>query len=527
MRRSDGTNLLKSEGTKIAIAVTLLVLLGVGLRLATVPTSFAWLDEANSILGASRSPGDIIVWLRTQENGPPLFIYLLHYWIQLFGDRDVVCSLMPLAFSVLTPICLYFLSRELFGTRAAVWAVFLSSVNVRSIKMASYIRFYSLLELLTTLSYLLFFRMMNRKKHFWLYSLICVIGIYEHYYFAFVIFSQLAICLAFYRKRFPLLLGTTCIVAAMFSPWLPIAIEQFGSGANSWLRVVTGPEQYSAWLYSAIFIHSGIFQLFSPVLRLTFYTFVGAFLVAWAVRIIVCRERVPRDQESIRIYSIVAAYLLCVGLPIFISMAKPIYEPGRYDIIGLPLLILFFSWAFSKIKNRWSILLLILFYLAQTFSYQLKCRRPTPPAPCGSYLPPFNDKVIARKLSRIISPDDVIIYSGLSRLSTEYYLGQYGVRVKRTFMFPKQLENHPGWLDLDGLLADTGSLEGEARSIADSVLETGAPRIYLFDGYHDRAISNYLVNEMDRRFTRDRTYDWNGSFYNMIRVYTTGPPGNR
>jgi len=492
----------------------------------TVPTSSVWLDEANSIVGASKSLPGIVEFLHTIENGPPLFYFILHFWIKLFGNSDVACALMPLLFSVLTPLCLFFLARDLFGTKTAIWATFLSSVNVRSIEAATYIRFYSLLELLVAVSFLTFFKMVKQKGYFVLYVLISVLGIYEHYYFAFVILSQFVICLLFHKKRLPSMIGALCLVIASFSPWIPIALKQFDMGANTWLNVVPDAGHLAKLFYRALFQDSGIF-LKNPghILNLTTSAFALIFLVTWVARAILYRKTVSADKEFVAVSSVMIAYMLCVVLPLFISMVRPIYEPGRYDMVGMPLLILFFSWVFSKVKNKWIILFLLLFYSIKTTGYQIReYRIPFTDRFQGKL---FSDKLSVKKLSMVIEADDVLVHAGLSKLATEYYLNQYGVTVRESFMFPLQLENHPCWCDMDKLLANTRSLENDARSVADAVGEVATSRIYVFRGWYHDAISNYLINEMDKRFSLEKIYEFSGSFYREVRVYTTNKATDR
>src|SRR5262245_39832042 len=46
-----------------------------------------WLDEACTVLTASQSPGGIIQALH-EDGNPPLYYFLLHLWIAVFGDGE-------------------------------------------------------------------------------------------------------------------------------------------------------------------------------------------------------------------------------------------------------------------------------------------------------------------------------------------------------------------------------------------------------------------------------------------------------
>src|SRR3546814_973286 len=63
-------------------------LVAVGMVLRFVTTSPLWLDEALSVNIASLPLGDIGDALR-QDGHPPLYYWLLHGWMSVFGDGDV------------------------------------------------------------------------------------------------------------------------------------------------------------------------------------------------------------------------------------------------------------------------------------------------------------------------------------------------------------------------------------------------------------------------------------------------------
>ncbi|MCX6340342.1 MAG: glycosyltransferase family 39 protein [Candidatus Aureabacteria bacterium] len=502
---------------RVSLLLAGILALGVLLRMLTLPASFVWLDEANSILGASQGLPGLIHFMRTQENGPPLFQIILHCWIRLWGDRDVVCAMLPLIFSSLTPLLLFFLSRDLFGTRAGLWAVFLSSVNTVSIEEATNIRHNSLLELLTVLSFLFYFRMLKLRRAFWPYLLVCVLGIYTHYYFAFVIISQLLLSAIFFRKRLLLSCGSLCLVGIVFAPWIPFLLSQLGNGANSWLPVVSDLRVLGRFLYEAFIEDSGMFaQRDIPLIKhhgISFLLALPLFCIAFTT--IVRGMRSPLEERK-RVYALIVAYIASVWVPIVISMAKPIYAPHRYDIIGLPMIILFFSWVFSRVNTRSLTLLVASYYLINAMAFLLR-----DPAPHT-----YHDKENASRLASIMKPDDVLVFIGQGKLGTEYYLKHYGITIKDSFVFPLQVAEHPCWIDRDRLWMNAGKLGEEAHSIAEAVQHAAISRIFLFNPgqeWFPKALSKQMLQQMDSRFGHETTLPLNGFYYDEIRVYTVIP----
>ena len=69
------------------ILLFLIVLLGLGLRLYGLDAQSLWYDEGFSVYLARMDLGEITA--RTAADiQPPLYYYLLHGWIQIFGDGE-------------------------------------------------------------------------------------------------------------------------------------------------------------------------------------------------------------------------------------------------------------------------------------------------------------------------------------------------------------------------------------------------------------------------------------------------------
>jgi uncharacterized membrane protein len=50
-----------------------------------------WLDETFSVWMASHSVADMLQWIVTIDQHPPLYYLLLHYWIASAGIRPIMC----------------------------------------------------------------------------------------------------------------------------------------------------------------------------------------------------------------------------------------------------------------------------------------------------------------------------------------------------------------------------------------------------------------------------------------------------
>src|SRR5215213_2341166 len=101
--------------------VALLFIVALALRLYAIERQSLWGDEGSSISLASRSLAQIV---RDTANDahPPLYFWVLHFWIRMFGTSVfAVRSLSALCGALMVSIT-YILGRRWFGHPAAVVA---------------------------------------------------------------------------------------------------------------------------------------------------------------------------------------------------------------------------------------------------------------------------------------------------------------------------------------------------------------------------------------------------------------------
>ena len=101
----------------VAIGVALVIAVGIGLRFWA--SSALWLDEALTV-NIARLPLHEIPGRLKQDGAPPLFYYLLHFWMRLFGQSDLATRSLSGILGVLTlPVA--WLAAQRFGGRMVAW----------------------------------------------------------------------------------------------------------------------------------------------------------------------------------------------------------------------------------------------------------------------------------------------------------------------------------------------------------------------------------------------------------------------
>lgn len=176
-------------------AAVIVVAVGIGLRFFT--TSAAWLDEAISI-NISKLPISKIPGALRHDGAPPLYYFLLHFWMRLFGSSDVAVRALSGVASVITLPFAFIAGKRLAG-RAGAWsALVLLASSPFALSYATSARMYSLMILWSLLLFLALARALEEPSrgrliavgaatavilytHYWGLYFILVVGIWLLY----------------------------------------------------------------------------------------------------------------------------------------------------------------------------------------------------------------------------------------------------------------------------------------------------------------------------------------------------------
>src|SRR3546814_472074 len=158
-RNAVGTS--GSRRSLLLAAVAGLVVIGSVARFLT--GSPLWLDEALSVNIASLPLGDIEGALR-RDGHPPLYYWLLHGWMEVFGDGDRAARALSGVISLATLPLIWAIGRRVEGARAARFALLVAALSPYAIRYASEARMYALVMLLVAAGYLLYRRVVEGPR---------------------------------------------------------------------------------------------------------------------------------------------------------------------------------------------------------------------------------------------------------------------------------------------------------------------------------------------------------------------------
>ncbi len=164
---------MKKQSYWILLAI---FILAAGLRLAGMQTREIQYDDAFSIFLSQQSLPDIVSGTAA-DTMPPLYYFILHYWMLLFGDSLTALRLLSALFSLLALLVVFDLFRRIFTIKAGLLAAFVTAISPLQIYHAQDIRMYALLELTQVIYLWCFFSMFvkpnsNRTRISWWIGLI-------------------------------------------------------------------------------------------------------------------------------------------------------------------------------------------------------------------------------------------------------------------------------------------------------------------------------------------------------------------
>ncbi len=125
--------------------VILITLIGGGLRILLLNKNGMWLDETFSVWLASHRVVDMLQWIVKIDQHPPLYYFLLHYWIAHYGDTPYYARLLSVLFGTATIPIIYLIGKRMSDVMMGLAAAMILAFSPFNIYYAQETRMYTLL----------------------------------------------------------------------------------------------------------------------------------------------------------------------------------------------------------------------------------------------------------------------------------------------------------------------------------------------------------------------------------------------
>lgn len=265
----------------------LITVAGLALRCSLLQRDGLWSDELLSLYYSSQPVHRIPAALMNGSVHPPLYFYLLHAWMLVWGNSEPVLRALSVLFGVISVPVTALLARECAGRMAGLFAALLLAFSSYHIHYSLEVRPYSLMFLLLACSFLFFLRLIQGKsgRSLW-YVLSTALLLYTHVYGVCAVAAQWACYFFNHRLIVPSVpfgrwMSLQVVIAMSFLPWVPGFVAQARASQRwGWLKTITperfwgGIEFYSAAtrelkiLYSFLLLSAicaGFFRKRSPL----------------------------------------------------------------------------------------------------------------------------------------------------------------------------------------------------------------------------------------------------------------------
>ena len=185
----------------MVVGAVVVVVFGIVLRF--VARSDMWLDEALTLNIARLPLGQIHGALR-RDGAPPLYYYLLHFWIEAFGTSDEAVRSLSGVLSCATLPFIWLAARRLGGKTVAAGALVLVATSPFAVRYATENRMYALVGLLTAAGVVALQQVLRRRTvaNVVAVGLITGLVLYTHYWALYLV-GVTALWLAWQAWRGP------------------------------------------------------------------------------------------------------------------------------------------------------------------------------------------------------------------------------------------------------------------------------------------------------------------------------------
>lgn len=109
-------------------------------------------------------PFGILNTIFNQDIHAPLYFFILHFWMKLFGESDVILRLLSVIFGIINIPVGYFIGKKLLSKKLGLIIAAFISFSGLLIYYSQEVKFYSLLPLLVSLSFLYLIDVMKKEK---------------------------------------------------------------------------------------------------------------------------------------------------------------------------------------------------------------------------------------------------------------------------------------------------------------------------------------------------------------------------
>lgn len=386
-----------------------------------------WHDELYTLELSRRTFAGIVRALHV-DSGPPGYYFLCHL-LHIAGFDSVRALRWLSVAAVAAGVAL--LVAAVAEDRLRAWCVAaLLAFHPLLVRAAGEARQYGLLFALAALTVVLLKRYVTRWKAVAL-AFTLAAACWVHALGLVLAGGVFAVGVTFRAERRKRVWLAVLAALAMHLPWLPVMAGQ-PAGALAWMS--RGWAQIPAWRRVLLpLLEPGPAAAPTPFVQLAFLPGLVAVIgvALWVLLLVTGLSALRRIRAELVLWLAIGGAL--VGVSLFV---RPVYAPGRADVVLLPTAVLVVTAArghWRRVGVATALLLAILGAWVSARSL-VAWAGSSPPASAAA----------ASALERVVRPGDTVVTTGWWLLDVRFRVDPAGDRL-RWLTFPAENAGHPGW----------------------------------------------------------------------------------
>ncbi len=241
---------MSTQRSRFDLKLWSIILLAAILRLYDIGGESLWIDEGQTVTYAVKSFEEIVKYC-ARDVHPPLYLFILHGWTELFGISEAALRFPSALFGIVSVWLTYALGHRLIGRNGALWGALFMAVSYMGINFSQEARSYTMLLaaiLMSCHALLLYLDERTRNRTLY-YAASVALMLYTHTFTVFIIFFHQLFFLFSLEWRSVRLwrtigawIGVNILALILFSPWMYFLLKQVlaklgGEGPGSWVPV--------------------------------------------------------------------------------------------------------------------------------------------------------------------------------------------------------------------------------------------------------------------------------------------------
>lgn len=367
MKQLVSLDISKFITTHFKIFIILLAIAHIAIKFAYIGQESLYTDEPYSVFIAQQSLSQIFAQ-SLQDSNPPLYLFLLHIWITIFGMSAIAVKSLSIVASIATGVMIALFAKKFLNVQTAVFGSVLFLLSNVQLYYSHEARTYALLGLFVVCSFYVFLSLLHApsKKKLVILAIINVSILFLHYTVIYMHVVQALVALLYFkkfRKGFWYYGISQGLALLLFVPWIQIVLQNTPTG-KGWIQ----PPSFGMLKY-VVFTLSNTKKLF--------FIFSGVLVVFIGIYMFRRKQWINENFDKKKWILLLLWFVLPISLNYIVSQTFPSFlvRTVLFANIGLLLLV---AYTISSLTIHKSISIIAALYFVAVFVKQVNLTQERP-----------------------------------------------------------------------------------------------------------------------------------------------------